>query len=135
MIRVLIHESYGGKIDDSEDFAMLGRLVDQAMTPAAFEDDYQLIESQVATTAGGNGPGQNVEGLTVPMGTGIQEFMEWIHKLPEREPPVYLGLPANADKVLLVGQARETIQNLQQISSLLDEGEHLVSAVAKEEDV
>jgi dynein heavy chain 1 len=48
--------------------------------------------------------------------------------LPEREPPTYLGLPANAEKLLLVGQGRSMIQNLGKITELLDESEQIMAA-------
>lgn len=66
------------------------------------------------------------EGLTVPSGTGVQDFMEWINKLPEREPPTFLGLPANAEKLLLVGHGRDAITNAARITEMLDEGEQFM---------
>lgn len=57
----------------------------------------------------------------------MREFMEWINKLPEREPPTYLGLPANAEKLLLVGLGRSMIQNLGKITEMLDEGEQIMA--------
>ena len=60
----------------------------------------------------------------------MKEFMDWIHKLPEREPPTYLGLPANAEKLLLVGQGDSMIQNLRKITRMLDEGEQIMAEAA-----
>jgi len=68
--------------------------------------------------------------LTLPSGTSLKEFMDWIQKLPEREPPTYLGLPANAEKLLLVGQGRSMIQGLGKITEMLDEGEHIMAEAA-----
>jgi dynein heavy chain 1 len=62
----------------------------------------------------------------VPSGTSLQEFMGWIQRQPEREPPTYLGLPANAEKLLLVGLGRSLIGNLKKVTDLLDEGEALM---------
>jgi dynein heavy chain 1 len=45
MLRTLITEMYGGKIDDSEDFRTLASLVDACMTPAAFEDNFEIVKS------------------------------------------------------------------------------------------
>ena len=53
--------------------------------------------------------------------------MDWVNRLPEREPPTYLGLPANAEKLLLVGQAKEMIGNLRLILDMLDEGEQIMA--------
>lgn len=119
MLRTLITETYGGKIDDSEDFQLLEDLVNSLLTPAAFEDEHSLV------------PG--VEGddcLKLPSGTNIRDFIEWVNRLPEREPPTYLGLPANAEKLLLVGYGKAMIANLAKVTNLLDEGEQLMVEAA-----
>ncbi|KAI1416726.1 cytoplasmic dynein heavy chain [Hypoxylon sp. FL1857] len=121
MIRYLIRETYGGKIDDEGDFNRLTELVNQSLTPAAFEIGHKLVE-------GSEKDGQETS-LVVPSGTSLQEFMGWIQKLPEREPPTYLGLPANAEKLLLVGLGRSLIENLKKVTELLDEGEQLMAEV------
>lgn len=109
MIRTLITETYGGKIDDEGDFTKLRNLVESFFTPSAFNSDFKLVDSD--------------EPLLVPEGIGMPEFMEWVNNLPEREPPTYLGLPANAEKLLLVDHGKVMIKNLETISDLLEEGE------------
>ena len=118
MIRYLVTETYGGKIDDESDFKLLDKLVSSFLTPAAYDVDHMLVEGPEG-------------GLFVPSGTNLQDFMGWIHKLPEREPPTYLGLPANAEKLLLVGLGQSMIQNLRKVTDLLDEGEQLVTEAAQ----
>lgn len=117
MIRYLITETYGGKVDDEGDFKMLNKLVETFLTPAAFEIGHKLVESHDAASAD----------LVVPSGTSIQEFMNWVQRLPEREPPTYLGLPANAEKLLLVGLGKSLIGDLKKVADLLDEGEALMA--------
>lgn len=82
------------------------------MTSSAFDEDYALVP-------------QNAEdqGLTVPNGTSMQDFAHWVDRLPEREPPTYLGLPANAEKVLLKGQAGDVIANVGRVTNVLAEME------------
>lgn len=127
MIRTLITETYGGKIDDESDFANLGRLVNSFLTPAAYEVGHKLVEGVAgAVTQEDGGDGS----LTVPSGTGLSEFMDWVNKLPEREPPTYLGLPSNAEKLLLVGLGRSMISDLGKITEILDEGEQLMAEAA-----
>ena len=120
MIRYLVVETYGGKIDDEGDYKRLTQLVHSFLTPAAYDIGHKLVD---------NGDGQEGS-LVVPSGTTIQEFNSWIQKLPEREPPTYLGLPANAEKLLLVGLGRSLIQNLKKVTDLLDEGEQLMAEAA-----
>ncbi|KAG6004495.1 Dynein heavy chain cytoplasmic [Claviceps maximensis] len=114
MIQYLITETYGGKIDDEGDFQLLRQLVISFLTADAYEVEHKLVD----------GPDG---GLLVPSGTSLQDFMTWIHKLPEREPPTYLGLPANAEKLLLVGLGRSLITDLRRVTDLLDQGENLVT--------
>ncbi|KAI9891081.1 MAG: Dynein heavy chain, cytoplasmic [Vezdaea aestivalis] len=127
MIRTMIVEMYGGKIDDEDDFAQLERLVNQFMTPAAFEADHKLVEG-VSDTTGDTDEAE--AGLTAPSGTSFGEYMEWVNRLPEREPPTYLGLPANAEKLLLVGHGRAMISTLRLVTNLLDEGDQLMAEAA-----
>jgi dynein heavy chain 1 len=121
MIRTLIVETYGGKIDDESDFKRLTQLVHLFLSPSAYEIGHKLVEGTGDADSADDGS------LVVPSGTSNKDFMEWIQKLPEREPPTYLGLPANAEKLLLVGQGRSMIQNLGKITEMLDEGEQIMA--------
>lgn len=123
MLCVLITEMYGGKIDDESDFKALNSLVKSFMTPAAFEDDYNIIEEI---------SGDKTDTLTLPSATGWQDFMGWVNELPEREPPTYLGLPANAEKLVLVGQAKTMMDKLRLIMGILDEGAQVVVEASDE---
>ncbi|KAJ0379023.1 Dynein heavy chain cytoplasmic [Colletotrichum chrysophilum] len=116
MIRYLVTETYGGKIDNEGDFKQLNQLVHSFLTPSAYDVGHKLVESA---------EGQETS-LEVPSGTSLPDFMAWIHKLPEREPPTYLGLPANAEKLLLVGLGKSLIGNLRKVTELLEEGEQLM---------
>lgn len=120
MIRTLVTETYGGKIDDEGDFALLTRLVHTVLTPAAYEIGHKLVDAT-------NNNEEDDGSLVVPSGTSLEQFMEWVQKLPEREPPTYLGLPANAEKLLLVGQGRRMIGDLGKITEMLDEGEQIMA--------
>ena len=120
LMRYLIVETYGGKIDDDNDFDQLRSLVDNFLTPEAYEEDHKLVESKDSE--------QEVS-LTAPGGTGMKSFADWVNKLPEREPPTYLGLPANAEKLLLVGQGKEMITNLKKVRDVLEESEQLMDEV------
>lgn len=117
MMQTLVWETYGGKIDDEGDFEQLKSLVKHIFTPAAFENEYKLADTK-----------ENP--LFVPQGTQMKQFVEWVNKLPEREPPTYLGLPANAEKLLLVGHGKAMIKNLGTITTHLEEGEQVMAEAA-----
>lgn len=116
MMRTLITETYGGKIDDESDFAKLQQLVHFYFTADAFNSEFRLVDTEINP-------------LFAPEGTGMPEFMEWVNRLPEREPPTYLGLPANAEKLLLVDHGKVMIRNLGTVTSMLEEAETLGDGV------
>jgi dynein heavy chain 1 len=116
MLRTLITEMYGGKIDDEGDFRSLTSLVNNCMTPVAFDDHFQIVKDT-----------EFARGLELPSSTGWRDFMGWVNDLPEREPPTYLGLPADAEKLLLVAQAKEMVGNLKRVMGMLDEGEQIMA--------
>lgn len=112
LLRTLVTEMYGGKIDDEGDFELLGQLVAKILDVACFEDEHLLAEGA-----------EDGEDLTVPTGRTMPDFLSWVSKLPEREPPTYLGLPSDAEKLLLVGQGQRMISDVEKISGLVDEEE------------
>lgn len=129
LLRTLITETYGGKIDDDGDFEQLSQLVHDVLTPAAFDQGHKLVEGVHGEEGGAHTEGDG--DLTVPEGTGMKDFMQWVNGLPEREPPTWLGLPANAEKLLLVGHGKKMIANVAQITELL-EGEQLMAEAETE---
>ncbi|KAF2742258.1 cytoplasmic dynein-like protein 1 heavy chain 1 [Sporormia fimetaria CBS 119925] len=116
ILRTLITEMYGGKIDDEADFAALGSLVDNCITHLAFENNFKIVKDT-----------EQSAGLELPSSTTWSSFLQWVNDLPEREPPTYLGLPANAEKLLLVGLAKDTCGNLKRVMGILDEGEQMMA--------
>ena len=130
LIRTLITEIYGGKVDNEADFKQLSELVNSFLTPEAFENDHKLVKGAPREEAEFYSEGDG--SLIVPEGSEMKDFMAWVNSLPEREPPTYLGLPANAEKLLLVGHGRNTIANLAKITEILDETEQLTEEAEKE---
>ena len=124
MLRVLICEMYGGKIDDAGDFDQLRELAAKTLTEEAFEDGFDLIGAVTEDDS---------RGAPLPSGTAKSVFLQWVKELPEREPPTYLGLPGNAEKLLLVAHAEEMLKNLKTVMGVLDEGEHVMAEATVEE--
>lgn len=119
MIRRLVAVTcYGGKIDNADDFAVLTHLVATVFTPAAFEESHSLALSDTLT---------GEKRLEVPGGIRKQEFNDWVGRLPEREPPSWLGLEEKAEKLLLSAQATEMVGNLKRVMGVLDEGEAVMA--------
>ncbi|SPN99639.1 probable dynein heavy chain, cytosolic [Cephalotrichum gorgonifer] len=116
ILRHLVTETYGGKIDSEHDAALLQSLVTTLLTPAAYDAGHRLKLSEEAEDA-----------PVVPEGTSFKTYMEWIQALPEREPPSYLGLPGNAEKMLLVGLAGRLVGGVGKVNGLLEDVESLVA--------
>ena len=142
MIRHLIAAMYGGKIDDEADHAVLDAFVARVFCPEAYDVGHLLVGARDARVVevdddddddesdddnesedGGAGAKLGRDQLAVPSGTTIDDFAAWVHALPEREPPTWLGLPADAEKMLLVGRGREMVEKLGRVLELLREGE------------
>lgn len=86
---------YGGKIDEQEDVGVLERLISQTLSPVLFEADSILVTTE--------------PNLSLPDGSSMELFREWITSLPEHEPPTWLGLPRDAEGLLRKSQGDETI--------------------------
>jgi dynein heavy chain 1, cytosolic len=78
---------YGGRVDEEPDQQILSNLITKYFTAKAFDVDFKLT----------NESGQVVG---IPDGSRLESFKTWINKLPEREPPVWLGLPDNSERLL-----------------------------------
>jgi hypothetical protein len=93
----------------------------EPLTPDAFEEGFNVI---------GEVAGDKSVGVALPSGTSKADFLAWVNKeLPEREPPTYLGLPANAEKLLLVAHAEEMLKGMKRVMDVLDEGESVMAEV------
>ena len=99
-------------------------------TPEAFELDHKLVKGAPREEAEFYSEGDG--SLIVPEGNEMKDFMDWVNRLPEREPPTYLGLPANAEKLLLVGHGRNTITSVAKITEILDETDQLTEEAENE---
>jgi len=114
MLRHLITAMYGGKIDHEADYALLRDLVNGVFCPEAYDVGHFLVRDDGESGGGG---------LVVPQGTTADEFGAWVAGLPEREPPVWLGLPQDAEKMLLGGRGGEMLEKVRRVLDLLREGE------------
>ncbi|RIA96574.1 dynein heavy chain [Glomus cerebriforme] len=102
---------YGGRIDNEFDKRLLECFVNSLFTPAAYDIDYALVDVE------------GDDNLIIPEGSKIEHFMNWVDKLPERQPPVWLGLPSNAEKVLSISKGNAMLVNIRKMKSLSDDDE------------
>jgi dynein heavy chain 1, cytosolic len=93
-IRTLVKQAvYGGRVDSDFDQRILDAFVDGLFTPAAYNVDFSLVPSLAGA-----------QGLMVPDGTKLEQFLSWTQSLPDREPPAWLSLPPSAERVIAIAQ-------------------------------
>jgi len=91
-LRTLLSECvYGGRVDEESDQNILNELITKYFTAQAFDVNFKLVDES----------GQVVG---IPDGSRVENFKAWINKLPEREPPIWLGLPDNSERLLYTEQ-------------------------------
>merc|ERR1719495_1400349 len=116
-IRTLLSDCiYGGKIDNEFDQRLLTSFLEKLFVPASFEGDFSLVES--ATVGGHTQP------IKMPEGIRRDQFLAWVEALTDQNSPDWLGLPNNAEKVLLASSAHDLVINLLKMQQL-DEDEEL----------
>ncbi|CAG8531180.1 10166_t:CDS:10, partial [Acaulospora colombiana] len=110
-IRTLICVAgYGGRIDNEFDKRLLESFVNGLFTPAAYDLEFPLVDS-------------SSNNLIIPEGNKMVNFMDWVNNLPEREPPIWLGLPGNAEKVLATSKGYAMLVKIRKMKSLADDDE------------
>jgi dynein heavy chain 1 len=113
-IRSLLKQSiYGGRIDNEYDQRLLDSFVNSLFTPECYDIDFELVKSN----------GENDKSIMVPDGTKMEQFLDWVGKLPDREPPTWLGLPSNAERVLLTLKGNDMLSKVRKMKSLSDDDE------------
>ncbi|KAJ3135949.1 hypothetical protein HK100_002228 [Physocladia obscura] len=126
-IKTLIKETvYGGKIDNSHDQALLDSFVNYLFRPACYDVKFALV-SAAATTA----DGEKGSALLIPDETKMDRILDWVSHLPDQQPPTWLGLPANAEKVLMALKGKEMLLKLRKMKSSAGDEEVVLDDVVK----
>ena len=63
----------------------------------SFDADFVLVPAD---------PTAGTPALVAPEGSRRDTFLQWVATLPDSQPPTWLGLPSNAEMVLLTTVAR-----------------------------
>ncbi|CAH0687822.1 unnamed protein product [Spodoptera exigua] len=127
LVTLLSQCIYGGKIDNSFDQRLLHSFLCKLFTPKSFEADFALV----ANVDGASG---NQRHITMPDGNRRDHFLKWIEELSDRQTPSWLGLPNNAEKVLLTNQGSDLVSKLLKMQQLEDEEELAYNAAAQDHD-
>ncbi|XP_046843318.1 cytoplasmic dynein 1 heavy chain 1-like isoform X2 [Xenia sp. Carnegie-2017] len=114
-LRTLLTQAiYGGRIDNEFDQRLLSSFVNRLFTVSSFESDFPLVLDA-----------DGVKGKNVNMPDGIrrEQFVQWTEKLPDSQSPSWLGLPNNAEKLLLTVQGQALTTKLLKMQNIDDEEE------------
>ncbi|KAJ3019014.1 UNVERIFIED_CONTAM: hypothetical protein HDU68_010891 [Siphonaria sp. JEL0065] len=126
-IKTLIKETvYGGKIDNSHDQALLDSFVNSLFRPACYDVKFALVSAAAASAEGGKG-----SALLIPDETKMEKVLDWVARLPDQQPPTWLGLPANAEKVLMTLKGKEMLLKLRKMNVSAEDETVLDDVVAK----
>ncbi len=71
-----------------------------------FEADHVLVEADAETHS---------PAITMPEGKTKNSFIEWASNLPSTQSPTWIGLPTNAEMVLLTNQSKVLIINMRKL--------------------
>lgn len=115
LVTLLSQSIYGGKIDNDFDQRLLSSFLSKLFTAHSFEADFALVANVDASN------GQRH--ITMPDGTRRDHFLKWIEGLTDRQTPSWLGLPNNAEKVLLTTRGTDLISKLLKMQQLEDDDE------------
>ncbi|RVE54307.1 hypothetical protein evm_001134 [Chilo suppressalis] len=126
LVTLLSQCIYGGKIDNAFDQRLLHSFLCKLFTPRSFEADFALV----ANVDGATG---NQRHITMPDGNRRDHFLKWIEELSDRQTPSWLGLPNNAEKVLLTNQGSDLVSKLLKMQQLEDEEELAYNAATQDD--
>ncbi|KAI8066635.1 dynein heavy chain [Gongronella butleri] len=113
-IRSLLKQSiYGGRIDNDYDQRLLDSFVNSLFTHRCYDLDFELVKASSSAE----------KPVIAPEGTKMEHFMDWVNTLPDREPPTWLGLPSNAERVLLTLKGKAMLAKVRKMKSITDDDE------------
>ncbi|WAR20651.1 DYHC1-like protein [Mya arenaria] len=113
---------YGGKIDNSFDQRLLNTFIDKLFSPKSFESDFTLVASI-----------DGCKKIAMPDSIRREEFVTYAEHLDaERQTPAWLGLPNNAEKVLLTTHGADMCAKLMKVELLEDDDD--LDTAGKDDD-
>lgn len=116
---------YGGKVDNIFDHRLLKSFLRKFFSNRSFDSNFALVESCIDSQSR----------ILVPEGIRRDEFLAWVESLDQSsQSPSWLGLPPNAQRVIMLNLGQEIIRKLLRLQALEDEDEVLVTISQKAGD-
>jgi len=118
-IRTLLADCiYGGKIDNEFDQRLMKSFLEKLFVPTSFDGDFNLVKGVLESS------GQNRD-VKMPDGIRRDQFLAWVEALEDQTTPDWLGLPNNAERVLLSSLGQDIVLKLLKMQQLDDEDDEL----------
>ncbi|KAJ3451774.1 dynein heavy chain [Anaeramoeba flamelloides] len=112
-IRKLLGDTmYGGRVDNDFDQKLLDGMLQELFVPQCYDFNFKLVDYK---------QGENSFELLMPEGNRYEHFLNWIENLPSTENPTWLGLPKNAELLLLANQGKSALQKLMKIQNVYED--------------
>ncbi|KAJ6227585.1 dynein heavy chain [Anaeramoeba flamelloides] len=105
---------YGGRVDNAFDQTLLEGMLQKLFVPESFSKDFKLIDYINTET-------NERFVLRPPSGTDLETYLKWVEELPRTENPTWLGLPKNAELLLLSNKGRATITTLRKMQNVFED--------------
>ena len=102
------------------DQAVLDGFIDSLFSQAIYDSGFQLTP---ASSTDGR------DALLAPEDNRIEGMLSWCKTLPERQPPTWVGLPANAESVLAQADAKAFLAKLRALRSRSEDEETVADDV------
>eukprot|EP00730_Choanoeca_flexa_P004835 TRINITY_DN11816_c0_g2_i2.p1 TRINITY_DN11816_c0_g2~~TRINITY_DN11816_c0_g2_i2.p1 ORF type:complete len:1636 (+),score=529.69 TRINITY_DN11816_c0_g2_i2:364-4908(+) len=123
-MRTLLCKSiYGGRIDNEIDQRLLDAFVGSVFTDKSFQSTFEFVQADKAS---------GTPSIKPPSSTSREELIAWAASLPSAEMPTWLGLPANAEAVLLSNRAKVLAINILQLQTIDDDAVELSEDVEQQ---
>lgn len=126
---------YGGKVDNIFDHRLLKSFLRKFFTQNSFEPNFVLANNSQFASTPTQSSCDHID-VIIPEGIRRDEFVAWIDALDAKShSPTWLGLPPNAERVILFNCGQEVIRKLLRLQALEDEDEVLVTISQKAGDI
>jgi dynein heavy chain 1 len=99
---------YGGRVDNIIDERLLESFVKSVFCEEAY-GNFELVPGTDGSPA-----------ITVPDGSKRADFLKWSRDLPKTQLPLWIGLPNNAERVLMTVRSRTLTANMLKLQSTDD---------------
>ncbi|XP_065684969.1 cytoplasmic dynein 1 heavy chain 1 isoform X1 [Hydra vulgaris] len=90
---------YGGRIDNDFDQRLIQSFIERVFTLKSFDSEFPLVST-------------SSKDIVIPDVFRREQFIQWCESLPDYQPPSWLGLPNNAEKVILTNLSEATTSKI-----------------------